>query len=397
MEEIIEIKQGLHWLGALHPDLRMFDDLFPTEHGTTYNSYLVQGTDKIALIDAVKGKFTGQFMDKLRTLIDPAKIDYVIVNHSEPDHSGALAHLLENCPNATVVCTQAAKNFLSNIMRVPFPAHVVKDNETIDLGGRTLRFILAPFLHWPDTMFTRLEEENIMFTCDAFGAHYCNTKSIFNDEIEDFSSARQFYFDCLVRPFKDKVLTAIEKVRHDVIDMICPSHGPIIRKDPWRVIEQYENWSKPAQTGKRIVLLYISPHGNTEKMANALLEGARKDGLEVICQSVARLSERELRDLLETGDALVFGVPTINRDVPKPIWDLLALFSTVKMKTNMAAVFGSYGWSGEACKLVEDRLKGMGFKLIGEPVRAMFKPTEEVLEQCRQLGCAVSETVAARP
>lgn len=396
MNEVIEIKKDLHWLGALHPDLRMFDDLFPTEHGTTYNSYLIKGGEKIALIDAVKGKFTDQFLDKIRTVADPAKIDYIIVNHSEPDHSGALAYLLENCPNATVLCTQAAKNFLTNMIRRPFPCKVVKDGETVDLGGRTLRFILAPFLHWPDTMFTRLEEERIMFTCDAFGAHYCNTKSIFNDEIEDFSSARQFYFDCLVRPFKDKVLSAIEKVRHDVIDMICPSHGPIIRKDPWRVIEQYENWSKPVNSGKRIVLLYISPHGNTEKMAAAVAEGARKDGLEVVCQSVARLSDRELRDLLETGDALLFGVPTINRDVPKPIWDLLSFFSTVKLKTNIAAVFGSYGWSGEACKLVEDRLKGMGFKLAGEAVRGMFTPTDELLDDCRKLGAAVAEQVAAR-
>lgn len=396
MTDIIEIKNGIHWLGALHPELRIFDDLFPTEHGTTYNSYLVQGSEKIALIDTVKVKFADQYLDKIKSLVDPAKIDYIIVNHAEPDHSGSLAYLLDHCPNATVVSTQAAKNFVSNMIHKPFPSKTVKDGDTIDLGGRTLRFIIAPFLHWPDTMFTRLEEDNIMFTCDAFGAHYCNTKSIFSDEIEDFTSAREFYFDCLIRPFKDKVLAAIEKVRHDVIDMICPSHGPIVRKDPWRIIEQYENWSKPGSFGKRVVLLYISPHGNTEKMARAFVEGATRDGIEVTSHHIVGLTDNELRDLLERGDALVFGVPTINRDVPKPMWDVLAYLSTIKLKTNLAAVFGSYGWSGEACKMVEERLKGMGFKLIADPLRAVFTPTADLLEQCKSLGQAVSEEVAKK-
>jgi flavorubredoxin len=295
-----------------------------------------------------------------------------------------------------VVSTQAAKNFVGNMIHKPFQSRTVKDGDTLDLGGRTLRFIMAPFLHWPDTMFTRLEEENILFSCDAFGAHYCNTRSIFNDEIEDFTSAREFYFDCLMRPFKGKVLAAVEKIRHDVIDMICPSHGPIIRKDPWRVIVQYETWSKPKSSSKKVVLFYISPHGSTEKMAKALVDGAQKDGIEVSSYHIVGLSDNELRDLMEEADALVFGVPTINRDVPKPMWDVLAYLSTVTLKTNLAAVFGSYGWSGEACKMVEERLKGMGFKLIADPLRAVFTPTSDVLEQCKVLGQAVSEEVAKK-
>ena len=392
----IEIKSGIHWLGAQHPELRVFDDLFPTEHGTTYNSYLVQGSEKIALIDTVKIKFVDQFMDKLKSLVDPDKVDYIIVNHAEPDHSGSLSYLLEHCPNAVVVSTQAAKNFVGNMIHKPFQSKTVKDGETIDLGGRTLRFIMAPFLHWPDTMFTRLEEDKIMFTCDAFGAHYCNTRSIFNDEIEDYTSAREFYFDCLMRPFKDKVLAAVEKIRHDVIDMICPSHGPIVRKDPWRIIEQYENWSKPKYFGKKVLVFYISPHGSTEKMAHALVAGAQLEGIEVASHHIVGLTDGELRDLMESADALVFGVPTINRDVPKPMWDVLAYLSTIKLKTNLAAVFGSYGWSGEACKMVEERLKGMGFKLVADPLRAVFTPTADLLEQCKALGRAVSEEVAKK-
>ncbi len=392
----IEITTGIHWIGALHPELRIFDDLFPTEHGTTYNSYLIKGGEKTAIIDTVKGKFTDQYLDKVRSLVDPATIDYIIVNHSEPDHSGSLAYLLEQCPNATVVSTQAAKTFVTNMMHKPFASQVVKDGDTLDLGGRTLRFIMAPFLHWPDTMFTRLEEENLLFTCDAFGAHYCDVQHIFNDETEDFTSARQFYFDCIFRPFKDKVLAAIEKIRHDVIDMILPSHGPIIRRDPWKVIQQFEQWSKPTSFGKKVVLLYLSPHGNTEKMAQAVAEGAALDDIEVACYHTVGMTDNEIRTLMEEADALVFGIPTVARDIPPPMWHVLTFLSTVRLKTNLAAVFGSYGWSGEACKMAEERLKGMGLKLVAEPVRAVFSPTDEVLAQCRALGAAVSEAVAKK-
>jgi len=392
----VEIKPGLYWIGAEDPDLRIFDDLFPTEHGTTYNSYLLKGSEKTAIIDTVKGKRADEFMDKIKSLIDPKTIDYIIVNHAEPDHSGSLSYLLEHCPQATVVSTTAGRTFLTNLMHKPFNSQVVKEGETIDLGGRRLRFIMAPFLHWPDTMFTRLEEDNILFTCDAFGAHYCRPGRIFNDEMEDVVSARQFYFDCIFRPFKDKVLSAVEKIRHDVIDMICPSHGPIIRQDPWKAIEQFESWSKTTTLGKKIFILYLSPHGNTEKMAKAIADGARTDGVEVISYHISHLGADEVRNLMEEAEALIFGIPTINRDIPKPMWDVLAYLSTVKLKSGLAAVFGSYGWSGEACRMAEERLKGIGFKLVGESVRAPFAPKEEALEHCRALGKAVAEAVLAK-
>jgi flavorubredoxin len=173
-------------------------------------------------------------MDKVKSLVDPKTIDYIIVNHAEPDHSGSLSYLLEHCPGATVVSTTAAKTFLTNLMHKPFTSQVVKDGDIIDLGGRRLRFIMAPFLHWPDTMFTRLEEDNVLFTCDAFGAHYCRPGYIFNDELEDITTPRQFYFDCIIRPFKDKVLSAVEKIRHDVIDIICPSPARSSGRTPGR-------------------------------------------------------------------------------------------------------------------------------------------------------------------
>jgi flavorubredoxin len=389
----IEIKQGLHWIGSEDPDLRVFDDLFPTEHGTSYNAYLLKGSEKTAIIDTVDHKNVDEFMDKVRSLVDPATIDYIIVNHTEHDHSGSLAYLLEQAPQATVFCTTAARNFLSKIVHTPINCQTVKDGDTLDLGGRTLRFITAPFLHWPDTMFTRLEEENILFSCDAFAAHYWNVGHIFNDECEDFTSARHFYFDCIFRPFKDKVLSAVEKIRHDVIDMICPSHGPIIRQDPWKVIQQFENWSKPTSQSKKIVILFLSPHGSTEKMAHAVARGATRDGLEVCSYHINSLTASELRNLMEEASAMIFGIPTFNRDIAKPMWEVLAYLSTVKLKTNLAGVFGSFGWSGEACKMAEERLKSLGFKLVAESVRTTFTPTDEVLTQCEELGRAVAEEV----
>lgn len=392
MSEIYQIKQDVSWIGVKDPELRTFDDLFPTENGTTYNSYLIKGNDKIAVVDTVKGKRSAEYLEKVRQLVDPADIDYFIVNHTEPDHSGSLAFMLQHCPKAKVVSTQAAHTFLGNLIHTPFPSHIVKDGEVLDLGGKHLRFIVAPFLHWPDTMFALLEEDGVLFTCDAFGSHYCGP-SIFNDELPDFSSDMHFYFDCIMRPFKDKILAAIDKVRNEKLAVICPSHGPVLRSNPWKTVEMYESWCKADTGDRKIVLFYISPHGNTEKMAASVVKGATAAGVEVISRHINELTPAEIRDLMEQGDALIFGIPTINRDIPKPMWDVLAYLSTVKLKTCIAGVFGSYGWSGEACKLAEERLKGLNFKLPVPFVRTPFTPRAEALEQCEALGRTIAEEV----
>ncbi|MBI5656263.1 MAG: FprA family A-type flavoprotein [Geobacter sp.] len=390
MKDTIEIKPNVHWIGSVDPELRIFDDLFPTERGTSYNSYLIRGKDKIAVIDTVKEKRSEEFLAKVKSLVGKEKVDYIIVNHAEPDHSGSLAAMLEQYPAATVVSTQAAKTFLGNLVHREFPSQVVKDGDTIDLGGARLRFIMAPYLHWPDTMFTLLEEEGILFTCDAFGTHYSGD-SLFNDELHDFTPDMHFYFDCIVRPFKDKVISAINKIRNERIVIICPSHGPVIRSDPGRYVAFYEEWAKPVAGPKKVAILYLSPHGNTEKMARAVARGAALPGIEVGIYHINHLSVSEIRDHLEEADALIFGTPTINRDIPKPMWDVLAYLSTVKLKTNIGAAFGSYGWSGEACKMVEDRLKGLNFKLPVPFVRAPFNPRAEVLKQCEELGKAIAD------
>jgi NADH oxidase (H2O-forming) len=392
MAGAVELGKGLYWIGVKDPGLAVFDDLFPTEHGTTYNSYLVKGDTHIAIIDTVKAKRCEEYLENIRSIVDPAEVDYIVANHSEPDHSGSLAFLLKHCPKATVVSTQAARTFLGNQIHDPFQAQVVKDGETLDLGGRTLRFIAAPFLHWPDTMFTLLEPDQFLFSCDAFGAHYAGS-GLFDDENPDFSGDIRFYFDCLMRPFKDRVLQAVAKLDGIDLKMVCPSHGPILRKEPRKPIDLYRHWSEPKAGGKRVAIFYISPHGNTEIMAEAVARGANIQGIHVTLCHINHASVSDIRDLMEESDALIFGTPTINRDIPKPMWDVLAYLSTVSLKGNIGAVFGSYGWSGEACKMAEERLKGMGFKLPLPFVRAPFLPKVEALQQCEALGKGVAEEV----
>lgn len=392
MAGAVELGKGLYWIGVKDPALAVFDDLFPTEHGTTYNSYLVKGDSQIAIIDTVKAKRCEEFLENIRSLIDPAEVDYIVANHSEPDHSGSLAFLLKHCPKATVVSTQAARTFLGNQIHDPFQSRVVKDGETLDLGGRTLRFIAAPFLHWPDTMFTLLEPDQALFSCDAFGAHYAGP-GLFDDENPDFSADTRFYYDCLMRPFKERVLQAVAKLDGIELKMVCPSHGPILRKEPRKPIDLYRKWSEPKAGGKRVAIFYISPHGNTEIMAEAVARGANISGINVTLCHINHASVADIRDLMEESDALIFGTPTINRDIPKPMWDVLAYLSSVSLKGNIGAVFGSYGWSGEACKMAEERLKGMGFKLPVPFVRAPFLPKEDALQQCEALGKAVAEEV----
>ena len=392
MEDTIEIKPGIYWIGARDPDLRIFDDLYPTDYGTTYNSYLIKGNDRIAIIDTVKHRYSEEFLAKVERLVDPAEVDYIVVNHTEPDHSGSLAALLRHCPKAVVVSSQAARTFLGNLLHTPFPSQVVKDGDVIDLGEKHLRFIIAPFLHWPDTMFTLLEEDGVLFTCDAFGAHYSWT-GIFADQCPDYTGEIEFYFDCLIRPFKDKVLAAIEKIRGERLDLLCPSHGPVIREDPWQTIRAYEQWSTSPENGRKVLIFYLSPHGNTEKMAEAVARGASLPGVTVESCHITRHTAAAMRDLMESAAALIFGIPTINRDIPKPMWDLLANLSTVRLKACIGGVFGSYGWSGEACKIAEERLKGLTFRLPAPSVRTPFTPRPEALAQCEELGRAIAEEV----
>ena len=394
MTGVTEISPGVFWLGAKHPTLKVFDELFPTRHGTTYNAYLVRGTEKTALIDTVKAPFTDLYLEKLRSLTPLEKIDLVVVNHTEPDHSGALGKLLQLNPDITVYCTRPGENFLRQLFEGPMTTHVVSDGEEVDLGGKTLRFLLAPYLHWPDTMFTHLPEDRVLFPCDAFGAHFCG-EGLFDDEMPDFSFEYGYYFDTIMRPFKDKIREAVAKVEGLDLKLLCPSHGPLRRRDPMEAIAGYRRLAALPEPSarKRVLLLTLSPHGNTRAMGAAVRQGIESEDLEVVERSMVDMDDADLRDELERADALLVGTPTINRDAPPPVWKALSLLSTVTPKGKTGAVFGSYGWSGEAVKMVEERLKGLKYTLAASGLCFRFKPTVADIEACRSFGREVARVL----
>ncbi len=391
---VIEVCNDVHWVGIPHPDLKVFDDLFPTHNGTTYNSYLIQGREKTALIDTVKGIFADDFLAKVSEKIDPKTIDIVVVNHTEPDHSGAVVNLLEINPDITVYCTKAAENFLKQLLNRDFNSHIVSEGEEVDLGGKTLRFILAPYLHWPDTMFTYLVEDELLFPCDAFGSHYCPDK-IFDDEIADFSPDFFFYFDCIMRPFKDKIRDATAKLEGLPIKMVCPSHGPIRRETGKGAISAYKRWAAPPPGGEKpkAVLAVLSSHGNTGHMADAIQAELEAQGLDISRFALSDMRDDDYRNALEQADVLLIGTPTIQRDAPPHVWHALSLISSVTPNTRLAAVFGSFGWSGEAVKMVEQRLAGLKFKLAADSLSFRFTPTGENMDACRKFAEQVAGTV----
>ncbi|MGQ3685588.1 MAG: FprA family A-type flavoprotein [Candidatus Loosdrechtia sp.] len=384
--QTLEIKKNIHWVGVLSATLRVFDVIFPTRFGTTYNSYLIKA-DKPTLIDSVHQKFTKEHIEKLKSLIDLEDIQYIVVNHTEMDHSGALADLLKETPNAKILSTRTAAYLLKNILHKDFKGKLVEDGETISLGNKQLKFIHAPFWHWPDTMFTYLEEDRILFPCDGFATHFCDER-LFDDRVDDFMSDFQHYYEHIMGPYRKKILEAIEKIKNLDIQVIAPSHGPILRTDPWKYMKAYEDWSTPRKDPgiKQIVIFYVSMYGNTKRMAEAIANGISKVNTEVKLYDAANVSPENMRCEIESCDGMLFGSSTINGDAIRPIWDIINIMFSVNTKDKRFATFGTYGWSGEATKLMEDRLKGLKLKVIQPPLKVVLTPKEEDLKKCSIFG-----------
>jgi len=388
--QAMEVAPGVRWVGVEDAELRVFDVIMQTPYGTTYNSYLVEGRDKTALIEASKGKFGGTYLETLRGAIDPAAIDFMICNHLEPDHSGALGDVLEAAPRAQVVVSKPGRVFAQAILNRELDARTVRDGERIDLGGRSLRFLSAPFLHWPDTMFTYLEEEQILFSGDFLGAHYCDGRR-FNDLVgseKEYDEAFRYYFQVIMRPFKEHVRQALDKIAELPIRMICPAHGPILRTGIGRYLEKYRAWSAdPARPGaKRLLVFFASAYGNTERMARAIGRGIQAGGAEVGIFDLSGVKPGELLDEIEAAQGIAVGSCTINGDALEPAWALLSSLATIKLRDKLGAAFGDYGWSGEGPRLLADRMKGLRLRAPEEPLRVQLVPTEADLRECEEYG-----------
>ncbi|MEK6559263.1 MAG: FprA family A-type flavoprotein [Planctomycetota bacterium] len=384
--QTLEIKKGIHWVGVLNATLRAFDVVFKTRYGSTYNSYLIQ-SDKPTIIDGVHAKFASEYLDKLRSLINLKDIHYIVVNHTEMDHSGALGCLLKEATNAQVLSTKTAALFLKNILHMDFKGKVVEDGECISLGNKQLKFIHAPYWHWPDTMFTYLEEDHVLFPCDGFATHFCDER-MFDDRIDDFSEDFRHYFEHIMGPYRKKMLEAIEKIKNLDIQLIAPSHGPILRTDPWKYINAYKEWSTPRKdpNKRQVLIFYVSMYGNTKRMAEAVARGASTMNTEVKSFDAANVSPEFMRCEIESADGILFGSPTMNGDAVRPIWDIIDIMFSVNVKGKKCATFGTYGWSGEATRLMEERLKGLKLNVVQPSLKVNFTPTEEDLKKCSIFG-----------
>ncbi|OPJ65092.1 FAD-dependent oxidoreductase [Clostridium oryzae] len=394
----LEVKNNIYWVGALDPGLRIFDIIMYTPYGTTYNSYVVKGSEKVAVMETVKAQFFDEYLERLKSMnIDITKIDYIIVDHTEPDHAGSVERLLDLSPNAKVVGTTPALHFLKSIVNRPFEYITVADGNTLSLGNKTLKFITAPFLHWPDTMYTYVEEDKVLITCDSFGSHYCNSK-VFNDlneNEEQYMEALRYYFDCIMGPFKPYVLKAVDKIKNLDIDMICTGHGPILRQDPWRIVNLYKEWSTAAAKSEKpkVTISYVSAYGYTAELANSIAAGIKSNGdFDITLYDVIHHDKNKILEDISTSDGILFGSPTINGDLLEPIGELLLKLNPIVHGGKVASAFGSYGWSGEAVPNIEARLKQL--KMKQQPgLKISFKPSKDDLKKAFDFGSEFGKRV----
>jgi len=393
----LKLKDGIHWIGALDPNLRIFDIIMYTEFGTTYNSYLVQGTEKIAIFETVKVKFFNEYVEKLKSEIDIAKLDYIVVDHTEPDHTGSIEKLLDLAPNVKIVGSAAAIKFLKAIVNRDFESIAVNSGDTLDLGGKTLKFISAPFLHWPDSIYTYIEEDKLLITCDSFGSHYSLDDILFSklDNEDNYRKALKYYFDMIMGPFKSHMLKAINKIEDLEIDMICPGHGPVLDENPWQIVKQCKEWSTEINPNKKptVVIPYVSAYGYTAQMADAIQKGIHSIGdIKVELYDMVYAEKADVMDKIHFADGVLFGSPTINSDALPPISDLLMSMSPILHGRKLAGAFGSYGWSGEAVKNLEDRMKQVRLK-VTPGLRANFKPNGDELGASFEFGARFAEKI----
>ena len=384
----VELKDGVYWVGFVDWNIKKFHGHeYSTHRGTTYNAYLIVD-EKIALVDTVWGPYSQQLIENIKKIIDIKKIDYVIANHAETDHSGGLPELMKIIPDATVVVSEKGNESIFKHYHENWKFKVVKSGESISLGKNNLVFVAAPMLHWPDSMFTYLTGKNILMPNDAFGMHYASSGR-FNDEvdmIEVYQEAIKFYANILT-PFSDLVIRKIDEFKklNIPVDIIAPSHGIIWRKDPFQIVNKYYEWATQKNDGS-VVIIYDTMWNATEKMARAISEGLDMEGVKFKLFNMA-VSDRNdvLTEIFKT-KGIIIGSPTLNNGLLPTIKPILEDLKGLKFKNKVGAAFGSYGWSGENVKLIEENLEKARIKKLQEGIKIKWQPTKEELEKCVEFG-----------
>ena len=401
----VEIASGIHWIGALDPDLRIFDLILKTANGTTYNAYAVRGTRGVAVVDTVKEEFAADFFARLEAVARYDEIVALVLNHLEPDHTGAVPELMRRAPHAHIYVSLRGLKLLQALLKDDLNSYaytLVDTGDSCDLGGRVLDFVNTPYLHWPDTQCSYLKDERILFSGDVFGCHFCDER-LYNDLVGDFRFSFEYYFKHIMRPFKAHVLAAMDKIEPLEPDLIAPAHGPILRDKPLDYVRSYRALSRshlPNEVEgreKSLLVFYMSAYGATADMARSVHEGASAvEGVRVSLYDLQGSEIEPFVDLIEGADGLVFGSPTINGDAVKPVWDVLASLISIETKGKLGGAFGSYGWSGEAVPMIEDRLRGLKMRVPEKGPRIKFHPTGTEHAQCRDYGRALAESLVGK-
>ncbi len=392
-DKILPVTDDVTWIGVLDPGLVTFDIVMETKYGTTYNSYFINA-EKKAVVETTKERFWPAYLNKIKEVTNPSEIEYIIVDHTEPDHSGNIKNLLGVAPDATVVGSANAIKFLNDLVGVEFKSLIVKDGDTLDLGNKTLRFINALNLHWPDAIYTWLEEDKVLFTCDSFGCHYCN-EAMYDDLCGDFDDAFTYYFDAILKPFSKYMLQAIDRIKDLDIQVICPGHGPILRSDWKKYVDLSKKYSLSAialPNEKNILVAYVSAYENTTLIAEKIAEGLRPAcNFTVDVCDIENMHFSKIEEKIAHCSAIIVGSPTINQNIVSQIYQFFAAVNPIRDKGKLAAAFGSYGWSGESTKIIESNFTNLKLKVFDQNLRIKFKPSEKEFEECRAFGKAFAE------
>lgn len=384
------VKNNIYWVGKIDWELRKFHgEEYSTHRGSSYNSYLIK-EDKVALIDTVWSPFAKEFINNVTKEIDLNKIDYIIANHAESDHSGALPELMRLIPDAPIYCTQNGVKSLKGHYHQDWNFKVVKTGDKLSLGKKELVFVEAPMLHWPDSMFCYLTGDSVLFSNDAFGQHYAS-EYMFNDLVDQNELAQECikYYANILTPFSPMVIKKIKEVLsfNLPLDMICTSHGIIWRDKPEQIVEQYMTWADSYQENQ-ITIIYDTMWNGTRVMAEKIAEGIRSADNEVNVKlfNLAKTDKNDVITEIFKSKAILVGSPTINRGILVSVAGILEEIKGLKFKNKKAAAFGCYGWSGESTKVISENLSSAGFDLVDEGLRTLWNPDGDSMVQCNEYG-----------
>ena len=393
----VVLKEGVNWVGVVDWNIRDFHG-YITERGSTYNAYLISD-EKIALVDTVRSNFSNELIENITELTSLEKIDYIIVNHVEMDHSSSLPVIVKLAKNARIIASQRGKDALIEHYGDEFRrVETVKTGDELNLGKRTLRFIEAPMLHWPDSMFTYLVEDKILMPNDAFGQHFASSRH-FDDEVDECALMEEAatYYANILMPFAQLILRKIQEIiQMDIrIDIIAPSHGVIWRKNPSKIIDAYVDWSSGAAAKQKAVVVFDTMWGSTDKMARAIADGIASGGVEVKLLKLRATDNTEVVTEILDAKAVAVGSPTLNNQMFPSVGSFLTYVTGLKPKGKSWSFFGSYGWGGGAVRDMVEVAKKVGFEVYEPMIEVKYVPDKEDLKKCFDFGQQIAQKIKA--